>query len=460
MNIKTLLLFFLVVLITSCDESENVIGGSISPPQDNINVFFTNNIGFDAFSFQSPAFRTDGNIKGYDYFMLGGFKPQEIEEATSIKADIAMEFWFDDLEITDGRGDSILVLDSVILLLLQNGYYGDTMALGLLEVFELNTRLSNTRDYFSDENPLDYYDPADKIGELEFQPFDYSVPDSIRNKDGYQHLLRIPIAREVGQRIVDNLDNLNSVEAFREIFSGVYIRTQIGEGALLNIFPFLTTTTSTNFSALNIIYHYESGDTIAESTLQYSQSLICNNECARFNIIRKTQGTYDFGNDSISRKSEHLYLQGLGISNARISLPSLYDRPEFKALTGEDSSRIAVNSARLMLSLDQELQKPDLFLPPSRLLIRRDTIGGYTFIPDEIVFLNNETNYPGGFLTADYTYEFNIAEFVQEIIDSKTETPDDLVISVAGNRNNPGFAFLKGVANDTPLKLEIVYTRY
>jgi hypothetical protein len=194
--------------------------------------------------------------------------------------------------------------------------------------------------------------------------------------------------------------------------------------------------------------------------LQYSQSLICNNECARFNIIRKTQGTYDFGNDSISRKSEHLYLQGLGISNARISLPSLYDLPEFEALSGEDSSRIAVNSAKLILSLDQELQKPDLLLPPSRLLIRRDTIGGYTFIPDEIVFLNNETNYPGGFLTADYTYEFNIAEFVQEIIDSKTETPDDLVISVGGNRNNPGFAFLKGVANDTPLKLEIVYTRY
>ncbi|MFB6342240.1 DUF4270 family protein [Saccharicrinis sp. FJH62] len=485
MNFKPLLLVLIVIAtITGCTQDQNIIGGSISPLKDKINVAYVDSIPFKAFSFKPAAhtMRTDGGIKGNDYFMLGGYTT-ELQEAASVKGDIAMEFWYDQLDMKQSSPDSVLVLDSVLLVLLQNGYYGDSTALHYFEVYELNKLLSNSEDYFSDENPADYYSEDDKIGEKQTQTIDFTIPDSVRWANGYIHHISIPLSKSIGQKIIDNYDDVyNNVDKFRDLFKGVYIKTTFSTKAMMYIYPYLSTTSTTisytDFSALNLVYHYNPAhraiigeDTVItyperDTSFYFVQSIVVNNQCPRFNVIRKDYGNYDFSYNENTLQPSVLYVQGLNISKVRLRFPSVYDLDAFKPLAGEDSARIAINSAKLTLNVDKNIQDQGQYMAPYQLYLRRDTlgrdtIGNVTYIPDQAVYVSQNATYTYGIRTDSYTYVFNIAEYIQDILDRKEENPDDLILSVAGNRNNPGFAFLKGLTNaNDNLKLEIVYTRY
>lgn len=493
MNFKPVLLALIAILsITACTQDENIIGGSISPPKDRINISYVDSVPISAYSFVPKEFllRTDGNIAGHQYAVLGGLKP-DIPQAAGIKGDMAMEFWYDELSIEPSDTTKQLVLDSVILVLIQNGYYGDTAALHYFEAFELNQSLSNTQNYYSDENPFDYYSESDKIGERQIQTIDRTVNDSIRESSGYIHNIAIPLDKSVGERIMDNLDEIaTDVDKFREMFKGIYVKTTFSTKAMLSIYPYLTSSAGssrfTDFSSMNLIYHYNYWDTLVidnetltdldndsiigfleEDTVQYFvQSLVVNNECQWFNVIRKDYGDYDFSYDETTVQPELLYVQGLDVAKVRLSFPKMYDLPAFKPLEGEDSARIAINSAKLTLTVDRGVQDLNQYMAPFQLLLRRDTlgrdtIGNVTYTPGESVYLSQNQEYPYGYRNSEYKYVFNIAEYVQELINTKQENPDDFILSVSGNRNNPGFAFLKGLTStDENLKLEIVYTRY
>ncbi|MFB6318948.1 DUF4270 family protein [Saccharicrinis sp. FJH54] len=487
MNFKPLLLVLIVIAaITGCTQDENIIGGSISPLKDKINVAYVDSVPFKAFSFKPAAhtLRTDGGVEGNDYFLLGGLKP-DIADAAGIKGDIAMEFWYKELDITQSSPDSILVVDSVLLVLLQNSYDGDSTALHFFEVYELDKLLSNSEDYFADENPEDYYSEENKIGEKQIQTIDFTVPDSIRWSQNYMHHISIPLSKSIGERIIENYDDIyNNVNKFRELFKGVYIKTTFGSKAMMHIYPFMSTSSPTvsytDFSALNLVYHYNPADTaiVGEDTvITYPerdtsfyavQSIVVNNECPRFNVIRKNYGDYDFSFNANTVQPSALYLQGLNVSKVRLKFPAVYTLDAFKPLAGEDSARIAINSAKLTLQIDKNIQDINQYFPPVRLLLRRDTlgrdtIGNVTYIPDEAVYVaqNKTASYTYGTLISDYTYEFNIAEYIQDLFDSKVDHPDDLILSVSDNVNNPGFVFLNGLTKSSDnLKLEIVYTRY
>ena len=486
MNFKPLLLVLIVIVtITGCTQEKNTIGGSLSPLKDIINVSYVDSIPFKAFSFKPGAhtMRTDGGVSGNDYFLLGGLKP-EIPEAAGVKGDVALQFWYKELDIVQSSADSVLVVDSVLLVLLQNGYYGDSTALHFLEVYELNSALSNSQEYYADENPLDYYSEDDKIGEKQIQTIDYTIPDSVRWESGYVHHISIPLSKSIGQRIIDNYDDIyDNINNFRDLFEGVYIKTTFSTKAMLRVYPYLSTQntaggTSTQFSALNLIYHYNPADTVIigkdtvityperDSSLYFVQSIVVNNECPRFNVIRKTYGDYDFSYNENTVQPSTLYLQGLNVSKIKLKFPPVYKLDAFKPLAGEDSARIAINSAKLTLHIDKNIQDLSDYMSPYQLLIRRDTlgidtIGNVTYIPDQSVYVSQNATYTYGIQTADYTYEFNIAEYIQDLLDNKEDNPDDLILSVNGNTRNPSFAFLKGLTNNSDnLKLEIVYTRY
>lgn len=494
MNIKSFLLALTIIIsIAGCTEDQDTIGGSIRPPKDKINVSYVDSISFKAFSFKPTDFslRTDGGIKDYESALLGGLKP-DIPEVAGVKGDLALEFWYNELDITLSSPDSILVLDSVVLVLIQNGFYGDSAALHLFEVFELNKRLSASQNYFSDENPSDFYDQADKLGERQIQTIDYTIADSLRSETDYIHSISIPLDKSLGQRVLDNYDDIkDSYQSFRDLFNGVYVKTTFSTKAMMRVYPFLTTTNSsglsyTDFSAINFIYHYNSWDTLVvendtttisdndtiigfleDSEIRYHvQSVVSNNQCQRVNVLRKDYGTYNFDYNETTVQPEVLYMQGLNVAKVRLKFPSIYDKTAFAPLEGQDSARIAINSAKLVFNVEKSLQDLNENMSPVQLYLRRDTIGSdsignVTYTPDQSIYLLQGQSYTQGVRTTEYSYEFNIAEYIQELIDNKVDNPDDLILSVAENRTNPGFALIKGLTNaDEKLKLEIIYTRY
>lgn len=463
MKLRNLLLFFVIAIFaSSCNEDNNLIGGSIRPSKDEINVFYEESLPIKAYSYMPDSFRTDLGIKGYDFFMLGGLK-SSLPEASEVRAHFALQFWSPRLDSIKTYSDSILVIDSVQLFLIYKNYYGDTAEVNAINVYELNQDLSSSKEYYSNENPLDYYSESDLIGSLNsFSTIDRAIPDSVRNSSDYLPYLKIPINKEIGERIFDNLDAIkNDVGVFRELLKGIYVKSVFGQKTLFHIYPYINSTIYNNYSALRVSYHYEKiGVTNPEIKVFYSQDFPCNNECAGFNVIRHKKGTYSFDTSIVA---ERLYLQGLATSNVRLQLPSVYNFESFKPLLGEDSSRIAINSAKLILKIDTGFQDIGELSPPSQLLLRRDTVGGITYTTDEFI-LQAQNSDPSGFTfglrTNNYTYEFNLAEYIQELLDNNVDNPNELILSVANNRNNPSLVFLKGIGHSDNLKLEIVYTRY
>lgn len=453
-----LVLLFAALLVAACNDDENIVGGSIRPSKDDIHVSYDASVPISAYSFKSNAFRTDLGIKGYDYYMLGGFS-DDIDETAGIRGHIALQFWSSSLDHIKPNSDSVIVVDTVKLILLYDRFYGDSLSVNKLEVYELNTQLSSSEEYYSNENSLDYYSESDLIGELNnFSTIDESVPDSIRWAEGYVHALEIPLKREIGERIFANLDDIrNDVDAFRDLFNGVYIKSVLGSKTIFYISPILDYGDEVLFSTLNVVYHYESTGLVSVVDSFRTENFIINNECAGFNVINSTPGTYNYDTTIVP---ERLYVHGLGVSNARIKLPSLYNYSAFLPIAGEDSARVAINNAKIVFKIDTAFQSVSNVIPPTQLYLRRDTNGGYTYTNDEFIALSTSSGQTFGGLTSDYTYEFNITEYVQELINNKTEIPNDLVLSVVNNRNNPSLTFLKGLSHTDNLKLEIVYTRY
>ena len=474
MKLNYVLLSLAVILTIACDD-EKFIGGTIRPAKDEINILYVDTIPIKAFSYQPGNFRTDRGVKGNDYFLLGGFQPQDLDEVTSIKGDVVFEFWTDTFrlpaagEVIDPRDTTgntkisgVRVVDSVFLSIVQSGYFGDTMAVNYFEVYELNTRLSHTQDYYDNEDPLNYYSPEDLIGVYNAQTkYTYDTLE-ISTSSGLipYRVIQIPLDKKIAERFINNQEQATSTEGFRDLFKGVYVKTLSGEGAMWSIYPEFNNL----YTSLAVQYHFEAevGDTVLTDNIYYNEAAIVNNECAGFNVLRKTEGTYDFSIDENSPQPEELYIQGLGVSNIRLKIPSIYDNPLFGALPGEDSARIAFNSAKIIFQVDSVKQEESLNWAPGRINLRRDTAGGFIFTPGQLLYVNSsqEANYFYGLRTTSYTYEYDISEYIQELFNLKTVTPDDLVLSVNNNRRNPSAAILKGLGSDEPPKLKIIYTRY
>lgn len=458
MNLKTIAsLVILIIALSACNDDKNILGGSLLPSKDIVKVSYTDSIPLEAYSYLPDSIRTDAG----SLLLLGGYRILENEMVGGAKADIAMEFVKYDIDTLIFKSNYEVTYTSSYLQLLHKGHWGDSLGLNLVEVYELSDYLYNDTFYYSNQQPIDLYNTNNKIGELQFEPVDYTVHDTIRNSEDYVASLKIPLNNAVGERVFNNLNDLDENRLiFRDLFKGVYIKSAVGEKTIMYISPYDEFITSfqveckTKYDRIknNVVVEF------GRDTTVYA-IFACSPEAARLNIFRQIPGTYNFDGGKLQNK---LLLKGMAGANIRIALPPLYSQSEFAPLPGDDSARIAINRAIIKLTIDRDLSYLSRYPAPSSIKLRRDTDdGGFIYAPDEALYLAADKDYTYGVRLSDYTYEFNITEYVQELIDKKTEKPDELVLLIANNRYSPTFTFFKGVsASEDPLKLDIVYTRY
>jgi hypothetical protein len=164
-------------------------------------------------------------------------------------------------------------IHTIELYLWYSSYFGDSLTACRLSVYELGgpdkKELNADNAYYTDIEPEDFYDYAnpDKslLGTKAYTAVDLSVKDSIRNLSTYVPSVHVPFkeeaARNIGKKIIRKANELGvnfDNKAFKEIFKGIYVKSDYGDGTVLYI----------NQAQMNVVYKCYAVDTITGIKLQ------------------------------------------------------------------------------------------------------------------------------------------------------------------------------------------------
>lgn len=464
MTLRKYLSFAILFLIALSCSDDGLVGESIKPDQDQLSVNKIDNVLLEYASYHPDSLQTDGQSQ----MLLGAYWHEKFGTAS---ADIALQFRFDSILIDKEKIDANqVIVDSVFVVLIFRDYYGDSLAVNQVNVYELKETVDNYTDYYSNEDPTKYYDEQDLLGSAFFTAKEPNVPDSVSSLSDYFYRVKVPLKNELAEKFLDNYDNIaagtdlvDRIEIFQNYLKGLYVKPVLGNRTILSIPTELASTTEdgvsvVDFTNLQFYYHYKDDEGFEEDTTRI-QYFLFNGECGRFNrLSHDFQGTVFENADEV--KGDNLYVRGMGGVNVRLTLPDLSQHPDMAALPGDDSARIAINSATLTLTINEDEIDVLTFYPPQKLVIRidQDTVQG-RIVDDNADF---DDGYLGGTITSDgsYYYEFNITEQVQYWFNNPEEQKD-LIIQPAQNIMQPAFTILNGTdAAENPLKLEIVFSRY
>ncbi len=358
-------------------------------------------------------------------------------------------------DIAGERPPEEILVDSVVLSLAYFDYFGDPDARLNINVYELSDTIPEGTLYSNNvvekfNNPIntqsDFDLPVDSV---------FLGNDTVSKTAPH---LRIPLTEEFARKFIDNPEitqNLNSNDDFRGFFKGFFIEALPvnGMGAL----AFFDARVA--LSHMKIYYKHQ-GDTIERSfTLPLNTP-----ESRRYtyfdnfdyqNINPEIQAQLDDENAEIS--DSLLFVQSMGNFRVKIDIPFIDD-------FNLQQQEIAINSAKLIIPVDQQFLEDTLGIASSLILLR-GAEGQNEQENSEFLSLIDQSlgsDYFGGNLDEDkMEYTFHITQHFQRVMDGTIEnTP--LFLRISGSVENTGRAVLKGPGRTTPserMRVEIKYTK-
>ncbi len=326
-----------------------------------------------------------------------------------------------------------LVIDSVVLSLAYDGYFGDKSVDHSIQVHEVSEVFPTDTVYssrsLSHQQQLQVMNP-------EFVPYPedslYVGPDSIHMPPH----LRIRISNSLGERFFEDQDvlsNISTNDDFRDYFKGFYIVAEEMEstGAMLYF------NLGSSYSRLQVFYSKMGDENYNTLEFAISDPLVRNytyfNNFGYNNVApeisQQLEGDTLLG-DSL------IFVQSMANFRAKITLPDLDDLLD-------DQGDLAINSARLILPVDNDMIQDPFGIASSMILLRENPNnpeGEFLSLTDQ--FIGQE--YFGGRLNEDKgEYMFNITDHVQRLINQQLENKP-LYLRVSGSVENAGRAVLKG----------------
>jgi hypothetical protein len=439
----------LIFAATSCNEYDTIGLDLVEQP---LSVSSTDTISLVAYTMAETPLITSMNS-----FLLLGFNHDPVFGKT--RADIYVEALPEFLppQFVKINPDS-LVIDSVVISLAYIGYAGNPNVPQRLRVFELgeiiprdtvySDRTLNLRREITVNNPVQTFKP---------NPRDSVIlgSDTVPNHPAH---LRINLDREFGRSFILTMDSLRNAntgttaDQFREHLKGFHItvdETTLPEGAILyfNI--------NSRYTAFQIFYRKLGSETQNRSDIAFN-----NPTGRRYNRFENFGAefasnvlTAQLQGDTLKGDSL-LFLQSM--SNYRIKL----QLPHVSRLFDDRSGNIAVNSAKLIIPVDDALVVDSVTLARQLVVLREDPNkpGNLIFIEDQLIDLSIPGYFGGVYSKKDNAYVFNITRHLQNILD-KPELNTPLYIRVSGSSQNAGRVVLKGPGRSNPMKLEIRYSK-
>lgn len=350
--------------------------------------------------------------------------------------------------IPDIPSDSLRI-DSVVLSMAYNGYYGDITQTHHVRVFELdegipadsiwsNRQLAAGNEILVENSaflPL----PGDTL---------YLGEDSAR----VPPQLRLRLDTELGRRFFNDRDSISEMtinDDFRNYLKGFVLKMeepdQPGSMLYFNL---------SNSQSKLTVYYAE----IEDEDNQNLEFLMNDPLARRFNHYQNFD--YEFADQNIKAQifegdtlqgDSLLFVQSMSNFRVKILMPSVQN------FMDEMQGDIAINQAKLIIPVDDDYIQDTLELARFLYLFREDPQEPGVLISLDDQFVGQE--YFGGELDADKReYSFNVTRHFQGILnDDFANTP--LYLRVSGSAQNAGRAVLKGTGRDNPLRLEIQYTQ-
>lgn len=385
-NFKHIVSFiFLLTLVYSCKKEDNLLGNTALKSD-----FLMDSEGVDTFNLQSSMFLEDSLISSnLSSVLLGSYVDPIFGEFNS-------EFYtqFQLSGLSPSFGDlSTIKIDSVVLGLEYNGYYGG-LDQQVFEVYELKQDLFLDSVYYSFQTKDVYETNLMNVEKSQIQPdpINQSVIAGLKVDPQLRLHLDTSFARRILNMSGSNPDIFSSNEKFRSYFKGLNIRVNnsnqsVGKGG---------------------VFYFNLNDPLSKLTIYYSQSgikktfdLLINNECADFNHIKinnPSKITDAILNPALTE--EEVYLQA---NKTRVHYT-------FNTINQIPKNAI-IHSAKLELPVSYE--SFDNFYPSSELVASTKLKSSDNYFYS----INQSATY------SDFSksYVFDLRDYVQLVVNNKIE---------------------------------------
>lgn len=437
--------FYLILLIylsgnTGCIKS-SIIGDDILEG-DEIFVDFSDAVNITATSIKNDSFEVYPNSR--NPFILGKFENSIIGSAS---ANIAMDF-----EIKSDIPDTIdlknLVIDSLVLSINIDSlyHYGDSTATHTIQVFELDEniqlRSGDTVKFYSDYN---FKYKQNIIGQVNIIPAlidTVTAIEPVKDTVKYSQMLRIKLDNSLAARIMSDTSVLGDTEKFKNVFKGIFIKSNPSTSSMIGIGR--TNSTGTIYSKIELYYTV----TGKPAKLTFPVKYIVPN----FNHdYSGSEMKNFFGSSSLA--DSLMFIQGMTGSKLRIEINGL-----------DTLSSKNINKAELVLYTFEYDKNNEI---PFRLIaFIEDEAGILTQLEDYIYSENyGEPLYYNGY-AYDYDengiqgkkYRIGLTSHIKKLLKDKKYSTR-LIILPSDRIGNPGFAKFYGPGNSKlHTKLNIVFS--
>lgn len=251
MNNKILgIFFFIVVLLTGCDDNTGSIGWDIMPATDvmrsktKIFNIITESVKADSVYARSSK----GYIGRYSDPNFGYYEASFLTELNCLD-----NYSFPDIysyDETTGKASGVLVDDSVRNFELEVYYstwFGDSLNACRMSAYLLNDqwiqdRNPKNRDFrYTNIEVEKYYNKSDILGTKAYTAYDATVSaENHASLATYYPHITFQLKQEDGQRIFDLSKShpeyfKNSEEFIKHVFPGVYLKNDFGDGTILYV---------------------------------------------------------------------------------------------------------------------------------------------------------------------------------------------------------------------------------
>lgn len=417
--------FFLLTLLAagffvSCND-EGSVGLDLLPNADGIGVFQS-----DTFSIRSLSIREDSlPSQSPPRFVMG-----EVQDPLFGKSEASIAY---QLRLTNENNDlgQNITVDSLILSLNIEGYYGDTSQALLIEVFELDETIKLDSTVYS--NQLPDFKPTPLASYTYVPRPSQAIPVNeprVNNSDTtfvYAPVLRIPMGQALATKLVNasGTPDLQNNTNFLNFFKGLYVRARRAGNDVGSVL-YLTGVSARS----GLFLYYKSNGQ------RRRFDLLVTNESARQNFFVFDLSGSTVGNvlgDS-SASIQETYVQAGGAVKTYIQVPYLKNLVK--------NHQVAINKAEIEFTMIPGTGDVP-FSPPSRLfLLIADSLGKNSsrLIPDFV-----EPYYGGNFVGGKY--KFVITRYVQRLLQSNEPDygmvllPERSISAVSrvvlGSSNNP-----------------------
>lgn len=345
-----------------------------------------------------------------------------------------------------------LLLDSIVLSLKYESFFGDTSVMQTISVLELDEVLSSETNYYSDTNIVvkpevlatKEFFPKPTTSVIIHQPNSTGGIDTV----SLEPQLRVRLSDSLGDRILakSGKQELESNTDFINYFKGIKIIPHIS-GPLNNnekaILYFALTSSETQ-----MVIHYKLIDNQGDTTPMVLNFPI-NSSSVRFSTFENNFSLGAVQANLIDGKddSSFSYVQAMAGVETVLRFPNIIERFE--------EEKIVVNKAELVLPVASG-SYAKFGVATTLILASRDQDRILQFTPD---FFES-----GGFLGGEYdadegVYTFNIARYIQGVLNG-TESPTGLTILVTGSAVKAERAVLLAPGNTSrKIKLNLFYSK-